>query len=570
MTHTSAVQVTEQAGRAPGTAFTRLVRAHPLLLVALVLGTGFKVALLVTGSVSFNSDEAILALMARHILQGEFPLFFWGQAYMGSLDAYLIAASFAVLGQTVLAVRLVHLALYAGILVTTYALAYRASGNGRAAAAAALLVAMPPVMVSLYTTASLGNYIVTLLLDNLILLLGWALLSGRRQGAGWWLLLGLLAGLGWWGMALIVTALAPLAVLMLLHYRRRLPLGRIGLAGVGFAVGAAPWFIGLLANSGEVFGALVGTGLEESVATSGLDLGLPGRALSLVVFNLPALFGLRPAWSVEWTLLPAGVLVTTVYLTVLLWSARRAASREADLKTRYALASLTGGWLVLMGAFLFSPFGIDPTGRYLLPLYPLLAVLVGLWLADIARTERPWLLPAVLGLLLAYNLYGNLRAVLADPLGLTTQFDHVTHLSHEHDRELMAFLDDIDVDRAYSNYWVTYRFAFLTHEWFQAAPVLPYKADLSYTNRDDRYPAYTASVRAAERAAYITSNHPALDDLLRERFAERGIEVAEQQIGPYTVFYDLPGNVPPEALDLPWAAQLEEAQREVESGAGDR
>jgi hypothetical protein len=35
----------------------------------------------------FNSDEAIVGLMARHMLQGERPLFFYGQAYLGSLDA---------------------------------------------------------------------------------------------------------------------------------------------------------------------------------------------------------------------------------------------------------------------------------------------------------------------------------------------------------------------------------------------------------------------------------------------------------------------------------------------------
>ena len=39
----------------------------------------------------FNADEAIVALMARHINQGNIPVFFYGQAYMGSLDAMLVS-----------------------------------------------------------------------------------------------------------------------------------------------------------------------------------------------------------------------------------------------------------------------------------------------------------------------------------------------------------------------------------------------------------------------------------------------------------------------------------------------
>src|SRR5438128_2438006 len=76
-----------------------------------------KAVALAAGAVSFNSDEAIVALMARHILQGERPIFFYGQAYMGSLDAWLVAGSFSLFGQTILAIRLVQIALYLGTIV---------------------------------------------------------------------------------------------------------------------------------------------------------------------------------------------------------------------------------------------------------------------------------------------------------------------------------------------------------------------------------------------------------------------------------------------------------------------
>lgn len=520
---------------------------HSLLAVVLLVGVGFKVLLLATGSVSFHSDEAILALMARHILQGEWPLFFYGQGYMGALDAYLISLGFLVFGQTVLAVRLVHLALYVGILVSTYVLAYRIRRDPRAAAAAALLVALPPVMISLYTTASLGNYIVTLLLNNLILLTGWRIISEPKAGWGPWLLLGVLTGLGWWGMALIVTSAVPVALILAWHLRRRLPWRRIAVAGLGLVLGALPWLIGMALDLDTVLGDTFGTRMGDAMELAGVNTGQAGRVLSLVAFNLPALFGLRPSWSVEWYLLPAGVFISALYLAALWWAVRTARDRSRPQPDRHMLLMLLGGWAILLMAFVLSPFGLDPTGRYLLPLYPLLAVLTGLWLATLAAARR-WLFPLMLALLVAYNLYGNVRAMLQNPPGLTTQFSLISHLPHDHDDELVAFLDSLGVDRAYSNYWVAYRFAFLTHERVLAAPLLPYKADLSYTPRDDRYPAYSEAVQNAGKVVYITSNHPQLDDVLRARFAKMGVEPRERQIGPYTVFYDLPRNVHPEEL----------------------
>src|SRR5574341_1086774 len=95
------------------------MRGRIWLLGAIVSAAGLKAWLIWMGAVPFNADEAIVALMARHILQGERPLFFYGQAYMGSLDAWLVAMGFAVLGQKVWVIRLVQTLLYLGTLLTT-------------------------------------------------------------------------------------------------------------------------------------------------------------------------------------------------------------------------------------------------------------------------------------------------------------------------------------------------------------------------------------------------------------------------------------------------------------------
>ena len=60
-----------------------------------------------------------MALMGKHVTQGEIPIFYYGEAYAGSLDAMLIAVAFALVGQSVIALRLVQILLYVGTMIVT-------------------------------------------------------------------------------------------------------------------------------------------------------------------------------------------------------------------------------------------------------------------------------------------------------------------------------------------------------------------------------------------------------------------------------------------------------------------
>ncbi len=103
--------------------------AIPILAGILLVAAGYKAWIVAQGLVPFNADEAIVGLMAGHILQGETPLFFYGQAYMGSLDAYLVAAAFAVFGRSVATIRLVQGGLYLLTIITTVWLGKRLWGS---------------------------------------------------------------------------------------------------------------------------------------------------------------------------------------------------------------------------------------------------------------------------------------------------------------------------------------------------------------------------------------------------------------------------------------------------------
>lgn len=96
----------------------------------------------------FNGDEAIVALMARHILRGERPVFFYGQAYLGATDAWRGAVVFD-LRRECAGDPVVQIALFAAFLLTSYLVAKRLGLTEWGARAALLWLALPPTMLTL-------------------------------------------------------------------------------------------------------------------------------------------------------------------------------------------------------------------------------------------------------------------------------------------------------------------------------------------------------------------------------------------------------------------------------------
>lgn len=518
------------------------MRKHAYWVASVGMTILLRLWLLVTAAVPFNGDEAVVALMARHILQGARPRFFYGQAYMGSLDAYLIAGGFAVFGEHIWVIRVVQMLLYCGFIYTAWLLARRLFADPRAADYTALLLAVPPVVVTTYTTATLGGYGESLIFGNLILLLGVEVVYGKWQDRPVvWLALGLVGGLAFWTLGLAAVYLLPVGVVGLLRLRvKRLPL--VLLAAAGFVLGGLPWWSENFANDWAALDFLLGRSELALVPPPPLE-----RMMGLVFLAVPALFGFRVPWEGGYGplwMVAAGVLL----MAGLLIFAIEARRRKLGL-TRSGggllLGLFVGGIIVL---FVGTAFGMDSTGRYLLPLWLPIAMGFGAFAAWLAGRSKPaaW---AFMALLAGFFLAGNLRAA-AQPEGLTTQFAPITRFNNDHDQELIEFLTANGLDRGYSNYWVTFRLAFLSDETLIYSPMLPYKEDLTRTPHDNRYPLYDQLVRESDSLAYITTLHPELDARLAAEFARLGVTYRETQIGPYRVYFELAEPVRPDELDI--------------------
>ena len=196
-----------------------------------------------------NADEGTMGVIALHIAyRGERPIFFYGQNYMGVLEAYLAAAVFHLFGASVFTLRLVTILLFALFLTGIYLLASLLYTKKLALVTLALLSLGSVIMLQTELVA-IGGYPELLLFGTLAFLLAsWLAVSSgqysslRKQllrfiALGAW---GLVVGLGFWSDYIMLSfALISLLLLLVFCWRDLLKGGILFLL-LGLAIGAYP------------------------------------------------------------------------------------------------------------------------------------------------------------------------------------------------------------------------------------------------------------------------------------------------------------------------------------------
>lgn len=538
-----------------GSTLIRFIKRYRIYFLVLALALAWKLLWLLLDSFPFNSDEAVVGLMAKHILAGEHPLFFYGQAYMGSLDAYLVALGFLIFGVQVWVIRLVQIVIYLLTIFVVLKICYLAFKNESIALAAGLLLAIPTVNVHLYTTVSLGGYGEALLIGSLVLYL-WLKIRFKfatdnnifKKAAFSIAIIGILAGLGIWANALSLVLIIPVMLDILITLLRNKLQPRKGLLllilGLALIVGLFPFWIaafrnGLIVYVKEMFGSAI------SVEVKGWFGRVFDHVRNFVLLGIPVIFGIRPPWGVIWLVLPMIPIVLLVWVFVFI-RIRKVILEYKE--TRWLLWVCLGIIFTLAVGFLFTSFGIDPSGRYFVPLAIPLGIIFSIVVFfTIKKPTVRWIL---LGIVLVFNLSSTIQCGIKTPTGFTTQFYEPSIIDHSYDKELIDFLEVNNESRGYSNYWVTYPIAFLSNENVIFVPQLPYHLDQTYTWRDDRYGKYDDLVSQSIQVAYITTRNPGLDLRIVSSFTDNGITWKEKFIGDYHVYYHLNKRISPIDLKL--------------------
>ncbi|MFV2111041.1 hypothetical protein ACFHW0_01715 [Micromonospora sp. LOL_025] len=233
-----------------------------LAVLAVVAGTGYRLGLLLHDAPPTNSDEATMGLAALHIAQGrEFPVWFYGQAYMGTLEAYLAAPVFALVGPSTLGLRLPTLALYAVFVVLAWRLTLRLTGDHWFALLVVALLALGSDRVVKNQLIAGGGYPEMNAAGVALAVLAYDLAAGRPgRRLPRWAAWGFLAGLMVWVDPLVLPYVAATGAVLLAYGRRELR-GRAGaLLGAAALVGAGPLLAHSLAAGRDPIAAVLAAG----------------------------------------------------------------------------------------------------------------------------------------------------------------------------------------------------------------------------------------------------------------------------------------------------------------------
>jgi Dolichyl-phosphate-mannose-protein mannosyltransferase len=406
-----------------------------LVATGLVTGVALRVWILASSQGALDGDEAVWGLMARHVLHGDIPTFYWGQAYGGSQETLVAAGLFWLFGAGTIALKIAPILFWTVATVLVWRVGRRTLDEPQGRLAAALFWMWPLFFVWKSTRAH-GFYGAGLVFGL------WAMLAALRLRERPTTLdaaqLGLALGLGWWATPQV--AILGLPAVLWLVWRRPAVVRAIPVGAVAFALGSLPWWIYNVRHHW----ASVHSGRDESSAY--------GHLHNLVSSTLPSALGLRLPFSLAW--LPDVAVGAPLYVLALAGFGWLLIRRPPRLGLPLLAAAL---FPVFYAASPYTWLNLEP--RYLTLIAPVIVLLVAYAASSTRRALAIFLVAGALSVSgLALMVRDDLAASHAGGVALPADF-----------RPLLRVLDANGVRRVWATYWIAYRVTFESGERIVAA-----------------------------------------------------------------------------------------------------
>lgn len=508
------------------------LRERLFLWLVVVAGVVLRLDFMRASGFVIDSDEAIVGLMAKHILEGtSLPVFYYGQHYMGSLEPLCVAVAFAIFGVSSFVLQLVPLLFSALLIVIMYRLGKEVAGPvvGRVAA---LLCAFPPASLVVWSFKARGGFIELLVIGALAFWLAVRWFRKTPTDRTYPALIWFLLGIGWWVNNQIIFFMGSIglfgALRVLLAWRKdqlsvRQILAISGVCASAFFVGSSPYWVYNLSRGFPSLGMFGFAPFNE----------LSGYVEGLFTTALPIILGAKKFWEKDASFAGATLAVYAVYATLggaLVYARRR---KIVDLLhgtiDRVEPIELFGFFVVFTCAvFAVSSFGwLSQAPRYLLPLYVGIFVLVG-YCVKLAHARSRALAALIVVVLVGIDLascYAGGRALPGEPVVFKGE-----RVSRDHS-ELLRVLDELKISKVRTNYWIGYRLAFESKERVTFRVL--------HEPRQIRIPEYQLLPSGTHAYALPLVVVPAERELVALGLSALGYSFKERLASGYSVIYDL-------------------------------
>jgi hypothetical protein len=212
-------------------------RYGPFIAVFVVVAAA-RLVILLTSQTHVHSDEAIIGLMGKHILEGRyFPFYMYGQPYNAGAawEAYLAANAFAFFGISVISLKSCIVLLSMLCLFLFYRMCL-ALYDQRTALLATIAFALTPTLLKWHF--QVRGYSWYFLSIPVLTMLFASLDSARARRQTLFFFFGFASGVSIWCLELVIPLAATLWALLIL--RRRLSLSNTAVGLIGFGLGYAP------------------------------------------------------------------------------------------------------------------------------------------------------------------------------------------------------------------------------------------------------------------------------------------------------------------------------------------
>jgi len=430
-----------------------LIAAWALVIVRCFVFTAYEHSF-------FDSDQAVFALMAKHIIEGRaFPVFMYGQTYLLALDSYMSVPFFLAFGPTVAAMRLALMTMN-GVIATTLIVALVRWGGLRPlyALAASMFFTFAPPLTGASLVEACGNIGQFLYIVLLFLL---------RRRALWF---GLVLAIGFLYREFTIFAV-PMLLIGDLWQRRIFTGERLRFWLVAFAACLATW---QSLQALKPYSDMMGPGTRGQLirGEGGSQIGnisdrvaivpsaLPGRTLAMVRDHLPKLMGTRRSLHLiasqgrDWLFWPISLGLAAALLRAA-WLARRPGTLDR---------AAFGWYLIGVGATAAAAYIATRPAQPFIDRYALLAIYlpVGVVAVYLATEGRLAGRLAILALVAVWSASSGV--------------DHAAQIARywggrEPDelRVLAGALADRRIHVAEAGYWRAYKISFITREQVKVA-----------------------------------------------------------------------------------------------------